>query len=98
MIAQGTDGCSRGFLLEGVMAGDDMLNFVDLAKPALERFPPLLDWIKSWTGLDDLTPLSPVDWYDKGHGIIGGGPDRRGVWMPTHEESGRLHLWAPPPA
>jgi len=26
MIAQGTDGVSRGFLMEGVMAGDDMLS------------------------------------------------------------------------
>lgn len=35
MIAQGTDGVSRGFLMEGVMAGDDMLSFVDLGKSAL---------------------------------------------------------------
>ena len=41
MIAQGTDGCSRGSLMEGVMAGEDMLMFVDLATPATDRYPPL---------------------------------------------------------
>jgi hypothetical protein len=30
MIAQGTDGCLRGSLTEGVMAGEDMLTFVNL--------------------------------------------------------------------
>ena len=30
MIAQGTDGCSHGSLMEGVMAGEDMLTLVDL--------------------------------------------------------------------
>ncbi len=30
MIAQGTDGLSRGILLEGVVRGEDMLSFVDL--------------------------------------------------------------------
>ena len=41
MIAQGTDGCFRGSLMEGVMAGEDMLTFVDLATPATDRYPPL---------------------------------------------------------
>jgi hypothetical protein len=45
MIAQGTDGCSRGSLMEGVMAGKDMLTFVDLGRSAVERHPPLLDWV-----------------------------------------------------
>ena len=35
MIAQGTDGCLRGSLMEGVMAGVDMLTFVDLSRGAL---------------------------------------------------------------
>ena len=44
MIAQGTDGCLRGSLMEGVMAGADMLAFVDLSRGGIERHPPLLDW------------------------------------------------------
>ena len=42
MIVQGTDGCSHGSLMEGVMAGEDMLSFVDLAKLGVERHPALL--------------------------------------------------------
>ena len=46
----------------------------------------------------DLKPLTPEEWFVEGHGIVGGQPDGHGVWMPTHEASGKLHLWAPAPA
>ena len=46
MIAQGTYGCLRGSLMEGVMAGEDMLTFVNLALPATERYPPLIEWVR----------------------------------------------------
>ena len=98
MIAQGTDGCSRGFLMEGVMAGDNMLSFVDLGKSADERFPPVVDWIRSWSGQDEIKPLSPEGWYEEGHGITGGAPDKRGVYIPHHEPRNQWHLWCPPPA
>ena len=98
MIAQGTDGCSRGVLLEGVMVGDDMLSFVDLAKSALDRSPALLSWIQSWCLDSSVQPLTPEDWFLKGHGISGGARDHRGVWIPTHAPSGQTLLWAPPPA
>ena len=45
MITQGTDGCSRGSLMEGVMTGRDMLLFVDQSCTAMERHPPVLDWV-----------------------------------------------------
>jgi len=98
MIAQGTDGYSRGFLMEGVMAGEDMLNFVDLGKDAIKRHPPLLNWICSWTERDGLKPLTPEGWYEEGHGITGGEIDNHGVWIPTHGPSNKLFLWMPPPA
>jgi hypothetical protein len=98
MIAQGTDGCSRGVLMEGVMAGKDMLSFIDLDKCAFTRCPRLLDWIRSWTMQQDLKPLTPEEWFVEGHGIIGGERDRHNVWMPKHESGGKLHLWAPAPA
>ncbi|KAL3780370.1 hypothetical protein ACHAWO_009694 [Cyclotella atomus] len=98
MIAQGTDGCSRGGLLEGVMAGEDMLSFVDLGKTAFERSPALLKWVRSWCLDASIEPLSPEDWFQRGHGITGGHRDKRNVWIPTHEPPGRTHLWAPPPA
>jgi len=98
MIAQGTDGCSRGSMMEGVMAGKDMLTFIDLSRSALERYPQLINWVRSWTRHPDLEPLTPEGWFEEGHGITGGVKDKHGVWIPTHEPKGNLHLWAPPPA
>jgi hypothetical protein len=98
MIAQGMDGCSRGSLMEGVMAGEDMLTFVDLALPVTERHPPLLDWVRLWTNRPGLLPLSAEGWFEEGHGITGGIPDQNNVWIPTHEVAGEIHLWSPPPA
>jgi hypothetical protein len=46
MIAQGTDGLSCGIYLEGVITGDSMLTFIDLAKSALERQTRLLEYVK----------------------------------------------------
>ena len=45
MIAQGTDGLSRGIPMEGVMTGVDMLFFVDISKGAFERHLPLLEFV-----------------------------------------------------
>jgi hypothetical protein len=98
MIAQGTDGGSRGSLLEGVLSGKPMLDFVDLGKTALERYPPLLDWIKKWTNRPSLEPLTPEEWYVEAHGVCGGDLNEDGIWMPHHEKPNSLHLWAPPPA
>ena len=98
MIAQGTDGCSRGSLMEGVMAGADMLTFVDLGKGGFDRHPPLLEWIGSWTGEPDLEPLSPEGWFEEGHGITGGMLDERQIWIPTHCHKDQVFLCPPPPA
>jgi hypothetical protein len=97
MIAQGTDGCSRGSLMEGVRSGQDMLTFVNLSRTAVERHPPLLSWVRSWTDLPKLEPLTPEGWFEEGHGIRGGQLDRHKVWMPIHEPKNKLHLWAPQP-
>ena len=80
------------------MAGRDMLSFVDLDKSAIERFPPLLDWIRDWTGNGKLNPLTPEGWFEEGHGIVGGKKDANGVWIPEHGPKGQTFLWAPPPA
>jgi len=97
MIAQGTDGCSRGLLMEGVMTGQDMLEFVDLSQTAVERHPPLLDWVRSWTEKPSLDPLTPKGWFEEGHGYTRGELDHHGVWMPVHGSRGQLFLWTPSP-
>ena len=75
------------------MAGEDMLSFIELSRTAVERHPPLLDWVRSWTERPSLEPLTPEGWFEEGHGITGGAPDRNNVWIPTHGRAGQLFLW-----
>ena len=97
MIDQGTDGLSRGVLLEGVLTGKDMLAYVELAKTAFERFPSLIDFIKFWTELNEPHILTPEEWFVEGHGITGGKKDGHGVWIPSHAKKYETYVWAPPP-
>ena len=74
MIAQGTDGLSRGSFLEGVMTGKDMLAYVDLAKGAIERQPTLLDYVQSWVKKAlqrEARILQVEEWFQEGHGVLG---------------------------
>ena len=97
MIDQGTDGLSRGVLMEGVMRGEDMLSFVDLATSAVQRHPPILEYLRDWTSRSGLEPLSPEQWFVEGHGITGGRLNEDGIWIPSHASNGHYYLWAPPP-
>ena len=97
MIAQGTDGLSRGMLLEGVLTGKSMLGYIDLAKGSIERYPPLLDFVRSWSERPNLEVLTAEQWFVEAHGIIGGKRDHHGVWIPDHASNGQFYLWAPPP-
>lgn len=100
MLAQGTDGLSRGDLCNGVMRGDSLLSFVPLHLSPLERAPGLLDWCQLWLGeCNHLCPLSPYDWFIRGHGVIGSSFNTDGVWLPqTLSSSSIVFLWHPPPA
>ena len=69
MIAQGTDGLSRGDMLEGVLKGRAMLSFVPLHLTAIERESSLRSWIGSWVnqkGFKAPEILQPNEWFDKG--------------------------------
>lgn len=96
MVCQGTDGLSRGDLGAGVMVGDAMLSFVPLHLSALDRSPALLPWIQSWSPMSTIQPLSPAEWYERGHGLAGGGRNKDGLWMPALSTE-QWFLWAPPP-
>ncbi len=97
MIAQGTDGLSRGIFLEGVVRGVDMLLFVDLSRTAVERHPGVLEFVKSWVApiLGDSKLLVPEEWFHEGHGIIGGKKDSTGLWIPQHAGNGTVYIWTP---
>jgi hypothetical protein len=95
MIAQGTDGVSRGSLMEGVMAGKPMLSFFPFHLSAAERSPGLLPWIRSWIG-EEAELLTPEGWFERGHDVVGGRINAEGMWMPELQQG--VFVWAPPPA
>ena len=97
MMAQGTDGLSRGNMLDGVMKGKNMLTFIPLDKSALDVQDNLLDWIKNWVTSDkEVSVLSPADWFEKGHDIHGYTHNLDGIQVPI--VSSGTYIWAPPPA
>ena len=103
MIAQGTDALSRGNLIEGVMSGESMINFVSLSKSAFERCQAhedkvrLLNWCRDWMGSTTLTPLEPLEWFNRGQGYVTGELNADKVWIPV-ESNEYCFIWAPPPA
>jgi len=97
MIAQGTDGLSRGDYTTGVMAGDPMMDFVPLHQSAVDRAPALLSWVREWVPDEAIFPLSPTGWFREGQGTTGGTRTEGGAWWPTLS-SAAWCLWAPAPA
>jgi hypothetical protein len=97
MIAQGTDGLSRGMMCEGVMAGKDMLDYIDIARCSNERHPGISNFIQKITGVSTLKPLSVEEWFVEGHGIVGGYRDQHQMWIPSHAPNNQIYWWDPPP-
>jgi hypothetical protein len=95
MIAQGTDGVSRGFLALGVMAGEAMSSFIPIHRTAQERSVAFVEWIKQWTGSDSVV-LDPMGWFSTGHDIDGWLTCPDGFDRPELCE-GRTYIWVPPP-
>ena len=96
---QGTDGLSRGNLLEGVIKGKDVLDYIPLHLSALDREPKLKEWLMEWCG--DIGDgvigefLTPNQWHTRGHDIDGGHM-KTGLFHPCYRTG--LYIWAPPPA
>ena len=97
MISQGTDGISRGNLLEGVMTGKDMLSFVPIGQSACERSVSMLNWLRVWLSKRNIVPLTPYEWTTKGQGLS----DK--VWKNTDGVSFSVKgeddtfIWSPAP-
>ena len=94
MIAQGTDGVSRGSLREGVCVGETMRSFCPWGKSAIEQSPKLLDWLKDWLG-HATELLTPEGWFGRGHDHKLGDTDEAGFWR-VRTESGTF-VWDLPP-
>jgi len=73
MIAQGTEGGSRGDLNQGVIIGESMLKYVPLHLSAAERRSEVLSWIRNlWSpAWGELEHLSPEGWFTEGHRALG---------------------------
>jgi hypothetical protein len=97
MIAQGTDGLSRGNYASGVMSGAFMLSFVPLHLSALDRLPQLLLWIRSWCPDSNIVPLTPEEWFWEGHGLTFDTHDCSAPWRPCPSDRS-VYLWTPAPA
>jgi hypothetical protein len=98
MIDQGTDGLSRGCLVEGVMRGDSIASFIPLHQTALERSEAVLKWLREAHGggaAGELTVLGKEDWYVRGHDIVGSTTNVDGRWLPEYGVG--QYVWAPPP-
>jgi hypothetical protein len=76
MIAQGTDGLSRGDHTGGVMQGRDMTDFIPLHLTAFDRSPSLKDWVGQSFGDMNHTFLGPEGWFSTGH------LDGNFIWTP----------------
>ena len=97
MIAQGSDGLSRGNMLEGVMKGMDMMGFVPLNQSALEVQTNLSSWLESWLPSDNpVVFLTPADWFERGHDISGYVENCDHIKVPKFRAG--TFVWAPPPA
>jgi hypothetical protein len=75
MIAQGTDGLSRGELSSGGMMGEDFLKYLPLNETAFEREPWLKSRIQGWVGTKDWKVATASDWF---HGVF---QDTNGAWI-----------------
>ena len=76
MMAQGTDGLSRGITTVGIMEGQSFSFFVPLHLNAAERQgASFRHWIHGWLG-NDCAWLEPRDWFTKGH------TQKCNVWCP----------------
>ena len=96
MIAQGSDGLSRGNLAEGVMRGADMKGFIPINKTAFERSPELQEWLTQWTQ-SECTFLEPAGWFTTSQEIVEDSWEVNSEgqkWLVTKPGT---FVWSPPP-
>ena len=78
MIDQGTNRISRGALDKGVACGQRMLDHCPWGKSAATESKLLVTMLSQWCG-KDLKVLSPLDWSEAGHDIVGWRKVKKGL-------------------
>ena len=94
MIAQGTDGVSRGSLAPSTLLHKPIREFASLHISALDRCNNLHKWVRTWVGKDPFF-LSPKQWFVEGHDIRFK-KEKLGQRSMFYESS--TYVWSPPPA
>ena len=94
MIAQGTDGVSRGLLNQGSLMGKPLRYYLPLNLTALERCPTLKEWLKRWIPKEHVF-LTPEQWCIEGHDVRFRTQQKGHRIM--HYERG-TYVWTPPAA
>jgi hypothetical protein len=69
MKAKGTNGTLRGQLREGVIIGENMLDFIPWNAAPNDRTPQLVPWLKTWLG-SEVAFLEPAGWFTRGHNKV----------------------------
>jgi hypothetical protein len=101
MIVSGVDGLSRGNVTEGLMLQPSVATFggfIPLHLSALARSPALLAWLRSWVPYRGITPLTPAEWFTKGHGLTGAGEQLEGGGWDPELSPHVWFCWDPAPA
>lgn len=63
----------------------------------MEQYPQLLAWVHSWSPCQDISVLTPEDWFVLGNGLDGGFYNSENAWIPALALQ-MTFLWAPDPA
>eukprot|EP00957_Ditylum_brightwellii_P087834 6689078-Ditylum_brightwellii.AAC.1 len=77
-------------MVEGVMNGDDIFPFIPTHLLAIAVHPPLKDWIYTWAPRETEI-LSPEEWFEQGHDIIGSNKISKGLWHATYASG--TYIW-----
>ena len=92
MIAQGTDGLSRGVLNKGSLATGSVRNYLPVNLTALDRSEELASWLRTWL-LPETIFLSPEQWFIEAQDLR-----FKGSVTPREMSVKRgCYLWAPQP-
>ena len=84
MIAQGTDGLSRGEFASGVMEGSNFLKLLPLNETALERQLNLRSKISGWVPVGEWRFATTKDWFHEVFKVPKGGFTKGGwIWTPS---------------
>ena len=91
---KGTDAVLRGYLGQGLMAGESMVAHIPVHASAVDRSPlDLVPWIRSWSGKETIL-LELEGWFEAGNDIEGWRQDEDGFeTRPILSYVLKIYIW-----